>query len=475
MSTPQFILIGCGHVAQRHLEQIQLHGQLAAVCDVNEEKGRATAERYGVPFYPNTHSLFQSAPKADIVVICTPNADHAAQAIEAMQAGYHVIVEKPMALSSGDALAICSASLRYQKKVFTVLQNRFNPAIQQLKQALTKGELGTPYSIQLTCFWHRDAAYYTGSEWKGKKEKDGGALYTQCSHFIDLACWLLGPVVQSNAWLNNAARKAGNEGEDTGIISLLFANGATGSLHYSTNSYGKNMEGSLTLLAEKGSIKIGGPYLDQITYQHTEQPLPAITDTIPALQSLYDAVIQTLDQGKPHYAPPESLVESISLIEALYRNAYDTSSPGQVQRIGIRNVKLGEGVRIMDPVNLYGCSIGEHCFIGPFVEIQENVHIGSYCKIQSHSFICSLVTMGDHCFIGHGVMFVNDTFSDGGPAGGDQSKWKATHIGHHVSIGSNATILPVHICDHVVIGAGSVVTKNITEPGTYAGNPARKI
>ncbi len=141
----------------------------------------------------------------------------------------------------------------------------------------------------------------------------------------------------------------------------------------------------------------------------------------------------------------------------------------------IKDINCGENVKIVQPVNLYGCTIGSHCFIGPFVEIQKNVTIGDYCKVQSHSFVCELVTIGSHCFIGHGVMFVNDLFASGGPAGGDASKWKATHIGNHVSIGSNATILPIFICDDVVIGAGAVVTKNITKPGIYAGNPARLI
>lgn len=141
----------------------------------------------------------------------------------------------------------------------------------------------------------------------------------------------------------------------------------------------------------------------------------------------------------------------------------------------IKNVEFGSGVKIVEPVNLYGCTIGNNCFIGPFVEIQKSVSIGQRTKVQSHSFICELVTIGDDCFIGHGVMFINDVFATGGPAGGDSSKWKSTVIGNRVSIGSNATILPVHICDGTVIGAGAVVTKNITEPGTYAGNPARKI
>ncbi len=153
----------------------------------------------------------------------------------------------------------------------------------------------------------------------------------------------------------------------------------------------------------------------------------------------------------------------------------DKPLPDRLLSIGIKGVKFGHKVTVVEPVNLYGCSIGDDCFVGPFVEIQKNVMIGHRTKVQSHSFICELVTIGEDCFIGHGVMFINDKFSKGGPAGGDQTMWRKTTIGNHVSIGSNATILPVHITNNVVIGAGTVVTNNIDEPGVYVGNPAKKI
>ncbi len=147
-----------------------------------------------------------------------------------------------------------------------------------------------------------------------------------------------------------------------------------------------------------------------------------------------------------------------------------------LKNVSIRDdVVFGQNVTVVQPVNLYGCDIGDKVFIGPFVEIQKDVKIGHRARVQSHTFICELVTIGDDCFIGHGVMFINDLFTKGGPARGDKSLWKTTRIGNHVSIGSNATILPVEICDYVVIGAGAVVSKDITEPGVYAGNPAKKI
>lgn len=145
----------------------------------------------------------------------------------------------------------------------------------------------------------------------------------------------------------------------------------------------------------------------------------------------------------------------------------------QLLECGIRDVVFGAGVKVVQPANLYGCQIGDDCFIGPYVEIQKDVRIGARTRVQSHSFICELVSIGEDCFVGHGVMFINDTFATGGPARGRKELWRSTHIGNRVSIGSNATILPVEICDDVVIGAGAVVTRSITEPGVYAGNPAR--
>lgn len=146
----------------------------------------------------------------------------------------------------------------------------------------------------------------------------------------------------------------------------------------------------------------------------------------------------------------------------------------QQKKVSVRDVVFGNNVTIVEPSNIYECKLGDDCFVGPFVEIQNDVTIGNNCRIQSHSFICSLVSLGNNCFVGHGVVFVNDLFTNGGPSA-NPSLWKKTTIGNNVYFGSNTTILPVSICDNVVIGAGAVVTKNITSPGVYAGNPARKL
>jgi acetyltransferase-like isoleucine patch superfamily enzyme len=150
-------------------------------------------------------------------------------------------------------------------------------------------------------------------------------------------------------------------------------------------------------------------------------------------------------------------------------------SPPRLRSVGIVDVACGERVTIVEPANVYGCELGDDVFVGPFVEIQKDTRIGARTRVQSHAFICELVTIGEDCFVSHGAMFINDAFARGGPARGDKTLWASTSIGNRVSIGTNATILPVSICDDVVVGAGSVVTRDITEPGTYAGNPARKL
>jgi acetyltransferase-like isoleucine patch superfamily enzyme len=154
---------------------------------------------------------------------------------------------------------------------------------------------------------------------------------------------------------------------------------------------------------------------------------------------------------------------------------YSAVTAHRVKHVGVVDVLCGSNVTIVEPSNVYGCTLGDDVFVGPFVEIQKGVKIGARCKVQSHSFVCELVEIGDDCVIAHGVMFINDLFSAGGPAKGNKALWKSTHVGANVSIGSNATILPVRICSYTVIGAGAVVTKDIVEPGVYVGNPARLV
>jgi len=265
----RFAIIGCGRIAQRHAEHIKNNGLLVAVCDIVAEKADAMASQYGAKAYHDVKSLFENEKNIDVVSICSPNGLHAEHAIFALNAGCHVLCEKPMAIDVNDCGEMIKAAEKNNKRLFAIKQNRFNPPVAAVKEAIDKGILGKIYSVQLSCFWNRNPDYYKQS-WKGTKSLDGGTLYTQFSHFIDLLYWMIGDVRRAYALTGNFAHEGIIEFEDSGVIALEFYNGAIGSVNYTVNSYGKNMEGSLTIFAEKGSVKIGGQYLNELEYQNIE-------------------------------------------------------------------------------------------------------------------------------------------------------------------------------------------------------------
>ncbi len=253
----KFGIIGCGRIAQRHAEHINAKGELLAVCDVVKEKADAMAARYNAIAYYSVEDMLNEAPGMDVVSICSPNGLHAVHAIAALNAGFHVLCEKPMALSAYDCGEMIKAAEHTNKRLFAIKQNRFNPPVEAVKKVLDEGRLGKIYSIQLSCFWNRNPDYYHNS-WKGTLKLDGGTLYTQFSHFIDLLYWMAGDIKDVKALMDNYAHQGIIEFEDTGVVLLEFYSGAIGTINYTVNSYGKNMEGSLTLFVEKGTVNIGG-------------------------------------------------------------------------------------------------------------------------------------------------------------------------------------------------------------------------
>ncbi|MBS1627072.1 MAG: Gfo/Idh/MocA family oxidoreductase [Bacteroidetes bacterium] len=269
MSKIKFAIIGCGRIAQRHAEHINKFGELIAVCDVVEEKANALAKKYNANYYLQVNDLLANEKTVDVVSICTPNGLHAQHAIATLKAGFHALVEKPMALSVYDCGEMIKAAEQANKRLFAIKQNRFNPPVAAVKDAIDKNILGKIYSIQLSCFWNRNKDYYENS-WKGTKNLDGGTLFTQFSHFIDLLYWMIGDVKDAYAIIGNFAHNNIIEFEDTGVVALEFYNGAIGTINYTVNSYKKNMEGSLTIFAEKGTVKIGGQYLNELEYQSIE-------------------------------------------------------------------------------------------------------------------------------------------------------------------------------------------------------------
>lgn len=262
-----FAIVGCGRIAQRHAEHIIKSGKLVAVCDIVEEKADEAAKKFNCVKYYSIDELLKNEKSVDVISICSPNGLHAEHSIKALNAGFHVLCEKPMAISVYDCGEMLKAAERNNKRLFAIKQNRFNPPVAAVKDIIDKGILGKIYSIQLSCFWNRNEDYYRNS-WKGTKKMDGGTLYTQFSHFIDLLYYLVGDIKNTEAYLGNFAHSGIIEFEDTGAVIIEFYNGAIGTINYTVNSYQKNMEGSLTIFAENGTIKIGGQYLNELEYQN---------------------------------------------------------------------------------------------------------------------------------------------------------------------------------------------------------------
>jgi UDP-N-acetyl-2-amino-2-deoxyglucuronate dehydrogenase len=269
MKQVNFAIVGCGRIGQRHGEHINNYGKLVAVCDIDRAKADAFSAKYGGKVFYDIQDLLNSNLDIDVVSICSPNGLHAQQSINVLNAGYHVLCEKPMAISVNDCGEMIKAAEKNNKRLFAIKQNRFNPPVAAVKEAIDKGIFGKIYSVQLSCFWNRNEDYYQNS-WKGTKDLDGGTLFTQFSHFIDLLYWMIGDVKRTYALTGNFAHKGIIEFEDTGVVALEFNNGCLGTINYTVNSYGKNMEGSLTIFGEKGTVKIGGQYLNELEYQNIQ-------------------------------------------------------------------------------------------------------------------------------------------------------------------------------------------------------------
>lgn len=269
MTKLKFGIIGCGRIAQRHAEHIDKVGKLTAVCDIVADKAEQLAERHGAKAYVEVMGMLKGNPEMDVVSICSPNGLHAEHTIKSLQAGFHVLCEKPMAISVHDCGEMINTAERANRRLFIVKQNRFNPPVAAVKKTIEEGRLGRIYSAQLNCFWNRNNEYYQDS-WKGTRALDGGTLFTQFSHFIDLLYWMLGDVKDVHALTANYHHRGIIEFEDTGVIALNFHNGAIGTINYTVNSFGQNMEGSLTIFGEKGTVKIGGQYLNELEYQNID-------------------------------------------------------------------------------------------------------------------------------------------------------------------------------------------------------------
>ena len=312
MNKLKFALIGCGRIGQRHAEHITNNGELVAVCDIDEGKAKLLGEKYNVTAYKDLDKLLKKEKNIDVVSVCTPNGLHAEHTIKALRTGHHVLCEKPMCINVADCGQMIQEAEKANKRLFIVKQNRFNPPVVAIKKLIDKGKLGRIFTVQLNCFWNRNPEYYNTSDWKGTKSLDGGVLFTQFSHFIDLLYYLIGDVKKAYAFADNFNHKEEVEFEDAGVVALKFYNGALGTVNFTINSFAKNMEGSLTIFAEKGTVKIGGQYLNELEYQ-----------------SFDGFIIDGLPEGNPpnHYG---KYVGSMSNHDKVYENLVDVLTKGGV-------------------------------------------------------------------------------------------------------------------------------------------------
>jgi predicted dehydrogenase len=283
MKTIKFAVIGQGHIGKRHAEMIRRdpNAELVAVCDIlsKEELGLQDIE---VPFFSSIEDFLSANVEADVVNICTPNGFHADYAIRLLSERYHVVIEKPIALNKLDAEAILFKSLEMSRHVFCVMQNRYSPPSVWLKEVVSQGILGKIYMVQLNCYWNRDERYYKKGGWHGDANLDGGTLFTQFSHFIDIMYWLFGDIENIQGIFKDFCHQDLTAFEDSGIVSFDFVNGGIGQINYSTAVWDTNLESSITIVGENGTIKVAGQYMNEVVYCHIKDyEMPVLAPSNP--------------------------------------------------------------------------------------------------------------------------------------------------------------------------------------------------
>ena len=275
MSKIKFGVIGCGHIGKRHATMVQLNEEceLIAVCDSADESSLDLAN-INVPFYASAEEMLADQPSIEVVCVCSPNGLHAQHASLSLDHHKHVVVEKPLGLSRANCEQLIFSALNVSKNVFCVMQNRYSPPSIWLKDLVSSGKLGKIFQVQVNCYWNRDDRYYFKNgekhSWKGTNALDGGTLFTQFSHFVDLMYWVFGDVTNLQGKFNSFNHEHSTEFEDTGVVSFDFVNGGMGCLNYSTAVWDTNLESSITVIAEHGSVKVGGQYMNEVEYCHVK-------------------------------------------------------------------------------------------------------------------------------------------------------------------------------------------------------------
>jgi len=267
MSKIKFAVIGTGHIGKRHAEMIVRNSEssLVALCDIIE-RDKLALEDYDVPFYNSYKTMLAKHPDLDVVCICTPNGSHSEIAVDVLSSEKHVVIEKPIGLSKAKCENVIYKALQKHKQVFAVMQNRYSPPSVWLKNIVENKVIGDVFMVQVNCYWNRDDRYYKKGSWKGTKDLDGGTLFTQFSHFIDIMYWLFGDITNIQGKFNDFTHQETTDFEDSGFVSFDFVEGGMGCLNYSTAVWGTNLESSITIIGSNGSVKVGGQYMNEIEY-----------------------------------------------------------------------------------------------------------------------------------------------------------------------------------------------------------------
>ncbi len=328
-----FAVIGCGHIGKRHAEMISRNpeSRLVALCDMKPKESLGL-DAFTAPFFNDAAAMLHAVPEAEVVCVCTPNGLHIPFSLLALDHGKHVVCEKPMGLTKAGCEAALSKALQKHKHLFGVMQNRYSPPSVWIKQMVEEKRLGDIFLVQVNCYWNRDARYYQAGGWKGTADLDGGTLFTQFSHFVDIMYWLFGDITDIQGRFADFNHKGLTAFEDSGIVNFRFLDGGLGCLNYSTSVWDKNLESSLTVIGSKGSVKIGGQYMDQVEYCHVQDyTMPLLPPTNPANDYgaykgsasnhhyIIENVVDTLKQRKTMTTNALEGLKVVDIIERIYQ------------------------------------------------------------------------------------------------------------------------------------------------------------
>jgi UDP-N-acetyl-2-amino-2-deoxyglucuronate dehydrogenase len=326
----KFAIAGCGKIAEKHARLCCQYGKLVAVCDIIPERAERMGKEFGANIYFSIGDLLAAGKDLTVLVVCTPNGLHPEHTLAGLNSGLHVVCEKPMAIQVSDALKMITIAEKTDRELFIIKQNRFNKAVVEIKNLLEKGGLGKIFSIQLNAFWSRGTDYYLNS-WHGDRKLDGGILFTQFSHFIDLVYWLFGEISRVSAFAKNFHPEYQKEIEDTVVASFEMEKGILGTAHFTVNSYKQNMEGSLTIFGEKGTVKIGGRYLNNISYSEmgegmfihsheegNENDYGSYTGSMSNHPKVYEHIVRVLEKKELNAFTGFDGVKTVEMINKIY-------------------------------------------------------------------------------------------------------------------------------------------------------------